>query len=722
MRKTILLGFGLTCAVTLALACGSTDGTSSFGNGNPDNADASGSPDPGDPGTFGPGDDAGESDAQTPGAAQNIQSLRIDPADATLDVDLGKAATKTYRVFATMKENPGQEIDITDRAVFYTPAGYLIGRFPADGKPTFSTHLPDATDTWPQRGGTVTVEASASNSDGSITKATTTLKVNVHGASIFAAGTPEATPAIPANPQSQFTGTADAAHAPTIYYPNDGTMLPPNLKRLEIHWKKKAAADKLFEVAFTGDGTDLRVYTRCTDTPTDFEAGAFETGAGICAIRIDEATYGALAEANRGKGPVKLRVRASNESGAFGESAEQTVEFAENRVDGGIYYWTTSSPPRIVRFDFGSGTGKPEAYLQPSKDGLSNTCVGCHALSRDGNKIVASVGNSSDGRIVFVKDVKTKNIALNNSNDASSNGNAVDLNRILLASFNPDASQIVTVVPTNSSLSPKLVFHDGNTGQKSYEINVGFTPSHPDWSPDGKSIAVTRIGGTNDRTINFSGGGIDVLRNAGTWAAGATLTDEKIVPKVSGKNRYNPSFFPDGSILLYSESSCDSGQLCDAYSDESAKTWAVQPKAGATPILLKNVAKPGVNDGSNTNLMDTFPRATPFVTDHRGGKLMWFTQSSQRRAGLRKFNPQSSVVGDKATQTTLWMFAIDPAKILAGDGDTSNYTGFFLPFQDLSTSNHMAQWTQKIATDNPAPPPPPSPPPPAPPPPPPPVK
>ena len=59
------------------------------------------------------------------------------------------------------------------------------------------------------------------------------------------------------------------------------------------------------------------------------------------------------------------------------------------------------------------------------------------------------------------------------------------------------------------------------------------------------------------------------------------------------------------------------------------------------------------------------------------------------------------------------MFAVDPAKILAGqDG---SYTAFFLPFQDPTTSNHIAQWTQKIIGANPAPPAP-SPPPPAPPP------
>jgi hypothetical protein len=88
------------------------------------------------------------------------------------------------------------------------------------------------------------------------------------------------------------------------------------------------------------------------------------------------------------------------------------------------------------------------------------------------------------------------------------------------------------------------------------------------------------------------------------------------------------------------------------------------------------------------------------------GKLFWFTVASLRQPGLRRKDWQGA-------QQQLWMFAVDPAKVLAGqDG---SYKSFFLPFQDAKTSNHIAQWTQQIASTNP-PPPPPAPPPPAPPP------
>jgi hypothetical protein len=170
---------------------------------------------------------------------------------------------------------------------------------------------------------------------------------------------------------------------------------------------------------------------------------------------------------------------------------------------------------------------------------------------------------------------------------------------------------------------------------------------------------------------------------------------------------------------VFSQTICSKNQatsgVCDSdiTSNVSATTWAVQPAAGATPIHLDNAATPGVADGTNTNILDTFPRSTPFETAQGSGKLFWFTVASLRQPGLRFKGYKAADEGTGQSQQQLWMFAVDPAKILAGqDG---SYPAFFLPFQDPTTSNHIAQWTQKIVSSTPAPPPP-TPPPPRPPP------
>jgi hypothetical protein len=270
-----------------------------------------------------------------------------------------------------------------------------------------------------------------------------------------------------------------------------------------------------------------------------------------------------------------------------------------------------------------------------------------------------------------------------------------------------------------------LSFNDGITGVRQSSLNLGFPVSYPDWSPDGQSIAVTHIYGNSGSIVQFQEGGISVIQQSATgWSP--SPAEVVVVPHTTGKSRYTPNFVPDSSFLLYSEATRQTGDsdgLVDSYSDPSASVWAVQPQANATPVLLARANATGVadkltlTDGRSTlvtsriasgMLMNTFPRSAPFQATQNGHKLFWFTVASQRRAGLRLYKANPSVVGDEPTQLLLWMFAIDADQVLAGkDG---SFPGFFLPFQDLTTSNHMAAWTQKYVSDNP-PPAPPTPPP-----------
>jgi hypothetical protein len=112
--------------------------------------------------------------------------------------------------------------------------------------------------------------------------------------------------------------------------------------------------------------------------------------------------------------------------------------------------------------------------------------------------------------------------------------------------------------------------------------------------------------------------------------------------------------------------------------------------------------------GGRAEILDTFPRSTPFETKQGAGKLFWFTVASLRQPGLRHKDFKSADEGSGQFQQQLWMFAVDPSGILGGkDG---SYPAFFLPFQDPRTSNHIAQWTQQIVSATPPPPPAPPPP------------
>ena len=75
--------------------------------------------------------------------------------------------------------------------------------------------------------------------------------------------------------------------------------------------------------------------------------------------------------------------------------------------------------------------------------------------------------------------------------------------------------------------------------------------------------------------------------------------------------------------------------------------------------------------------------------DYVGGQVLWFTFSSGRAYGLRLSQHQ---------QVQLWMVAFDPARAAAGQDPT--FPAFWLPFQDLSSSNHIGQWSTEVPRMN----------------------
>ena len=650
------------------------------------------------------------------GTSGTLSDVQITPANDVITVQAGSAGTIKYKVMGIL-DGQGPAQDVTDRFVFYVPDNYLVAEFPAAGTSTLTTRLPTKPTDPPQQGGKLTVQAQAANPGNKLLTTTTSLTVKLVAQLADPSGA-----AVPANPQTLFGGPVDATRAPVIAYPNNGTMLPPNLQQLEVHWQPGSASNTLYRVSFSSTGADIVYYVRCGTVSN----GPLATGA--CALQLDATGYGYLAASNAGAGNVALTVTGTDDTGtSFGTSAAFNIQFAENPVNGGVYYWDVTNT-QIMDFEFGSVGVAPQIWMAPGDYGTSGTCVGCHTISPDGTKIAASLGGQNDGRIIYLNDIASVPVpappartdpAYLTLNGTTAN-DAGEVEHIQFASFDPKGDQFVAVYGDyGTPSSQNLWFHDGNTGltDLAATVSLTFEPDHPNWSPDGTMIAMTHVGVHNTSQREYSGG-IDVA----TWSAGVLGTPVVILPSMTpGTNQFNPNFVPDSSFLLYSVATCPVGQEtnqnCDSdvadNLDEMATveggttiytttTWAIKPSAGATPIHLANAAVEGVADTLPT--IDTFPRSTPFKTVQGAGELFWFTVASQRAPGLRQKTGQ--------TQQLLWMFAIDPAKILAGED--GSYTGFFLPFQDFTTSNHIAEWTQKIVGPT-APPPAPAPPPPPPP-------
>src|SRR5690606_26568283 len=301
---------GVSWILVCVVACGG-DGFGGGGGGGGVNGDGDGARARGG-GAGGSGPVVGSGGrSRAPGAdisERQIGSMRIEPDHAVLDVALGTSATLGFKAWARLEGNPEVEVDLTEQTVFYVPDNYLVASFPADGDNVLTTRLPEADGDPAQRGGLLTVQAQAVSRDGSVTTVPTPLTVKLSGARKPPPFPPASTPALPDEPALAFAGEPLPALAPTLVYPNDGVLLPPNLGRLEVHFLPGSADNKLFEVRFSSESSEIIHYTRCYANPLEFEAGA-------CALVLTGEDYELLAASNQGQGPVTLSVRGADEAG-----------------------------------------------------------------------------------------------------------------------------------------------------------------------------------------------------------------------------------------------------------------------------------------------------------------------------------------------------------------------------------------------------------------------
>ena len=572
------------------------------------------------------------------GSLEGLVSLTVKPADQTLVIAQGQPAVSAYTALGTFGDG---RIEDVSALVSFALTESSLGGFAASELTTTTA-----------KGGQTQVVANAAGIEGA-TGVTILLQQSYNDPGSM----------LPADPAAPFGGPADAGRAPQLVYPNDGVNVPPNLGRLELHFRP-GSSNTLFQLTFTSSVLDLKIYLRC---PLALNGG--------CIYLPDTQVWSWIAESHRGTDPVTWSLKATDDNGTgVGSSAPMTIKFAPEDVAGGIYYWTTTLRA-IMRYDFASATQTlAEKFIGTELTG--GTCVGCHALSRDGKKMVAEAGGQNDGRLLLL-DVATKTPLVPFGSTQKSN----------FESWNMDGSQFAGVW-ADSGTNFNLMIFDGTTGVVTETIPVGGTATnptnHPDWSPLGDRIAFTNVGVMNTLQMMYNSEVRTVAKVGGAWTPYTVL-----VPRVPGKNRYYPAFAPDGKLLVFNESTCATGNTggdCNGDTDPTAKLYAVDGVAGGAITALARANGPGVADNNQLALTNSFPKWNPYVfaRDKSGGRIGWVTFSSTRKYGLRS---------PPGNGTLLWMAAVD---LDAPAGTDPSSTAFALPFQDIATSNHIAQWTTKV--------------------------
>jgi len=611
--------------------------------------------------TFSPQKSGGTAGTGGTTSIPGLTALSISPPSATLMVTKGgPAQMQQYKVTGTVN---GHSQDVTGQVAYsVSPAGIA----------SVSQGLAVTTGT---SGGVVTITASANS-----LSATATLTVSY----TFVGVDPGMTATVPTNAPSLFTTTTNTtSRAPQLLYPNDGVLFPPNVSGIEIHFMP-GAGNTLFEVNLIGPLSSVKSYIRCTAP----------AGINGCIYLPDPGLWASVARSNAGQGSVQLFVRGTDDTGtSVGASQTFHMIFSQDDIMGALYYWTTSGKTAIMRWDFGGSTTTAVQYLTPTNtDG--KTCVGCHALAPDGTKLVASAGGQNDGRLLLW--------------DVSTNMPSQPFplaQKSQFESWNKDGSKFVGMYgDTNKKAPVNLMIFDGTSGAVTQTIDLGgLRADHPDWSKNAngpETIVFTSVDPTAPTTDQRPAtGGIDFIQlNGGTWSAPTVL-----VPPQLGNNRYYPAISPDGNLVVYDQSTCTNGTptagqapdiTCDGDTDATATVYLTALSGGVSPVPLTNANAPGVADGSNTSLTDSFPKWAPFVeTLNEFQKVVWLTFSSTRQYGLRSPPPPANT-SETPKGTLIWMVGM----VLGPGGTDPSFTAFALPFQDITTSNHIAQWTKAFVT------------------------
>ncbi len=595
-------------------------------------------------GTEGEGE-GGEGEGEGEGVIDGLALIELTPNQATLSTDGSSRPEQAFTALGTFAN--GTRVDVTDRVLWSVVDGSV-------GVMRDNVFVSNAV------GGVTDVVARAGDVRASarVTVRAVTVIIGDDDGNGDGGGFPDDVADI-------FDGDTpvDDGRAPQLVYPNDGVLLPKNLGVIEIHWRKGSNDNTLFAVTFQSPVMEARVITRCVDLN------------GGCVYTPSASTWRLLADTNAGTEAVTVTVQGTDDAGtAIGNSNSIAMGFAATGVNGGLYYWTTSGSTAIMRVDFGAVEQVPEKFFPFT----GNDCYGCHSLSPDGRKMSLSRRGIGQGQLGLINIV-----------DGSEGLGFDNEDREQFQSWNGESSLFAATFADTDDLAVRhqIRVRNGDSGAVVERIDLDHEPDHPSWSPVEDRLIYTKVTHHSSSQRPGRGGINSLIKRDGAW-----LSPQALIEPETGKNRYSPAVSPAGEFFAYVESVCDGGREyggeCDADADPSAKLLAYSLSQSAV-VDLAHANTPGITDGG-ANLSSTFPKWSPFEEPRfrdGSGRVNWMTFSSRRNYGLRTNDPNNG-------RQLLWMVAVDPDRVIAGED--GSFPAFVLPFQDITTSNHMAQWTREF--------------------------
>jgi hypothetical protein len=360
-------------------------------------------------------------------------------------------------------------------------------------------------------------------------------------------------------------------------------------------------------------------------------------------------------------------VNSANPGAGVGAGVPRLVKLSSEDMLGGIYYWASAgddanTPEGIWRHDMSKPADPVEQYETVAQ--TAGRCIACHVLSRDGTRMAITYdgGNANSNTI----DVGTKTFG-------------VESTAWNFATFTPDAAQMLTthdgILTIRDYASQAIVATATSAGQI----------THPDLSVDGTKLVYVRPTVTN---CDWAFGGGQIYTR--TFDRPTDTFGPEVMLVADANNNYYPSFSPDGQWVLFNKSTNNGG--AGAYNNGSASVWVIKADGSAPAVELSKL-------NASINLTNSWARWAPFAQTVGSQAINWITVSSKRDFGTRLDHnafpvPPMSAADDLPGRPQIWMTSFMTSAATAGMDPSS--PPFRLPFQNIQSNNHIAQWTEQI--------------------------
>src|SRR5688572_9544947 len=158
-------------------------------------------------------------------------------------------------------------------------------------------------------------------------------------------------------------------NSPRLIYPADATVFPQSIAQTLFQYQRGATTD-VYRLLFESDVLRLAVETGADRWQADGQLQRLLAGTGIA-------------------GPIRVEVQATSSAGpaVILGGNRITMEFTAEAPGGHLLYWSAATNGIMI-----GGVERPTAgKLYP----VTQTCVGCHAASRDGGQLAMGFDNTS---------------------------------------------------------------------------------------------------------------------------------------------------------------------------------------------------------------------------------------------------------------------------------------------------------------------------------------